>query len=101
MVCTIWIGSKENPRGIGETQRALAVGHEESRCGHEAQIRPQEQSSVGTAKEYKLWKRSVCLNICFRDLSSSEHPLQIVEHVMRTAKDALDIFEIIDIVLSR
>ena len=92
---------QENPRDIDETQQALTTGHEESRRADEAQIRPHEQSSVATTKENKLWERSVCLNMSSRDLSRLEYPLQIMEHVKRTTKDALDIFETINIMTSR
>ena len=61
------------------------------------QIRLEEDSGVGTAKHYKLWKRSVCLLECLHVVSDSELALLIVG----TAQDALDTLEINNIVGSR
>ena len=64
---------------------------------HDAQnwplIRQEEYSAVGTAEQYKLWRRSVCLIKCFHEL--------IAGRVKGTAKDAPNILEISEIMGSR
>ena len=84
---------QETLRVLAETQRALVAGGGGSGRSKRAQSLLQEYSSVGAAKQYKLWKRSVCLLNCLHDVSDSELALLIVAQVKGTATDALDIIE--------
>ena len=92
---------QETLRVLAETQRALVAGRGGSGRSELAQCRPQEYSGVGAAKQYKLWKRSVCLLNCLHDVSDSELALLIVAQVKGTATDALDIIETNDTMEAR
>ena len=86
---------QETFRVLAETQRALVTGREDQDVENYHRFAwDEEYCGVGTAKQYKLWKRLVCLIICFHDLSHSKLALLIAGQVKGIAQGALDILEI-------
>ena len=101
MVCTIWMGSKKSFVLLPRCSEHLLLDTKNQDDDNKHRF-AQKNTPVWARRKKKSCGEGRCaLTYAFAISQSPNSRLQIVEHVMGTTKDALDIIEIIDIVGSR